>query len=84
MAKEKKEKVEFDTETTIADMNIEGFKWYNPSKKKSQSSEQEQLKLTKKERRAVMNGALRALLPFIGVVLCVFVLVFALAYVWLN
>lgn len=84
MAKEKKEKVELDTETTIADMNIEGFKWYNPSQKKRQSSEQEQFKLTKKERRAVMIGALRALLPVIAVVLLVFVLVFALAYVWLN
>lgn len=83
MAKDKKEKVELDTETTIADMNIEGFKWYNPSTKKRQSSEQEQFKLTKKERRAVMRGALRALLPFIAVVVLVFILVFALAYVWL-
>ena len=24
---------ELDTQTTFADMNIEGFKWYDPSKK---------------------------------------------------
>lgn len=84
MAKEKKEKVELDTETTIADMNIDGFRWYNPSKKKSQSSKQEHIKLTRGERRAVMKGAIKALLPFVVVVLLVFVLVFAIAYVWLH
>lgn len=82
MAKRKREKAELDTETTIADMNVEGFKWYNPAKKKGQSSS-EPIKLTKKERRAMILGAIRALFPFIAIVILVFVLVFAIAYIWL-
>lgn len=83
MAKRKKQKPELDMETTIADMNVEGFKWYNPNKKSSQSSNQEPIKLTPKERRAIMKGAFKALAPFIVIVILAFVLVFALAYLWL-
>lgn len=83
MAKRKKEKVELDTETTIADMNVEGFKWYRPDKKKDQSSSSEPIKLTRKERRAMMKAVLATLLPFVGIVVLVFVFVFFLAYFWL-
>lgn len=83
MAKNKREKDELDTETTIADMNIEGFKWYNPSKKK-ESSSSEPIKLTRKERIAVIIGAYRALFPFIAIIVLVFILVFSIAYVWLK
>ena len=34
MAKKRKEE-DFDTETTFADMNVEGFSWYDPAKKKA-------------------------------------------------
>ena len=33
--KKKKKQDDLDTETTFADMNIEGFSWYNPDKKKN-------------------------------------------------
>ncbi len=82
MAKRNKE--ELDTETTIADMNIEGFRWYNPNKKKEQSSGAEPIKLTRKERRAIMKGAIRAVFPFIVIIILVFVLVFSIAYIWLK
>ncbi len=84
MAKRKKEKAELDTETTIADMNVEGFRWYNPNKKKNATSNQAPVKLTKKERIAMIKGAFQAVLPFVGVVICIFVLVFAVAYLWLK
>ena len=32
--KDKEKLEELDTETTFADMNVEGFKWYDPAKKK--------------------------------------------------
>lgn len=84
MEESKKEKSELDTETTIADMNIEGFKWYNPSRKKEKSSGQAPVKLTRKERIAVMKGALSALLPLIGIIGFVFAFIFVIAYLWLN
>ena len=36
--KEKKQRAELDMETTIADMNVEGFRWYNPDKKKGKQN----------------------------------------------
>ena len=35
--KKKKEKEELDMETTIANMNVEGFRWYNPHRGKQNS-----------------------------------------------
>lgn len=86
MAKKKKTKIELDTETTIADMNIEGFKWYDPSKKNQSASskKQEPIKLTPKERRAMIRGAFMAIGPVIAVVILAFVLVFAVALLWLK
>ena len=33
--KKRKKQEELDVETTVADMNVEGFSWYNPRKKKN-------------------------------------------------
>lgn len=74
------EKAPLDTETTIADMNVEGFRWYRP-KGQDRSSVPE---LTGRERRAMVFGALRALLPGILGVIAVMVALFCLAYLWLH
>ncbi len=60
--KEKKEKF-VDDGRTIANMNVEGMPWYNPSKDivKSESA-QEFGDLTPKEKRAMMRGILGAAL----------------------
>lgn len=60
--KEKKEKF-VDDGRTIANMNVEGMPWYNPSKDivKSKSA-QEFGDLTAKEKRAMMRGILGAAL----------------------
>ena len=33
MSKKQKKQDDLDMETTFADMNVEGFSWYNPNKK---------------------------------------------------
>lgn len=81
--KDKKDKPvqELDTETTFADMNVEGFRWYNPDKKKGRKPVE---KLTRKEYWAAVRGAYRAMLPLLGCMIVGGVLVFLLAYFWLK
>ena len=61
MAKKKREE-DFDTETTFADMNVDGFRWYNPNKSKSKHAP---VKVTRKEYWAMVKGAFLAMLPAI-------------------
>ena len=74
-------KPELDTETSFADMNVEGFRWYNPRKKKGKT---DKVQLSRKEYWAMVRGAFAAMLPMI---LCMFLsmgIVFLLAYLWLK
>ncbi len=79
MAKKKK-KDDLDMETTIADMNVEGMSWYDPARKNGKETP----KLSKKEQRAMILGAYRAMLPMIGCILAGALLMFLLAYLWLG
>ena len=80
--KEKRRKIDnLDMETTIADMNVEGFSWYDPNRGKRKA---QQTQLTKKEERALMRGAFRAMLPMIICILSGMLLMFLLAYLWLK
>ena len=83
MAKrEKKQKRDdLDMETTVADMNVEGFSWYDPHRKAGKAPVE---KLTKQEQRALMKGAFRALIPMIGCIVAGTLLIFLLAYLWLK
>lgn len=81
MAKKKKRQGDLDMETTIADMNVEGFKWYDPNLK---TGKQPTAKLTKKEYRALVRGAYRAMLPMIGCILLGTAFVVLLAVLWLK
>ena len=72
---------ELDMETTIADMNVEGFSWYDPNRK---SGKREKGSMSKKEQRAMIRGAYRAMLPMIGCILVVGILMILLAYLWLS
>ena len=77
----KKRKDDLDMETTVADMNVEGFRWYDPAKKKGKT---ERVTLTKKEQRAMIRGAYRAMLPMIGCILAGALFMILLAYLWLG
>ncbi len=83
MAKKEKKQDDLDTETTFADMNVEGFHWYDPSKKSGKKSAPIG-KLTRKEYWAMVRGAFAAMLPMI---LCIGIGATAMvlfAYLWLG
>ncbi|MBO7377982.1 MAG: hypothetical protein J6U35_03810 [Clostridia bacterium] len=82
MAKDKKEDG-LDTETSFADMNVEGFSWYDPSAKKNKPRK-EKTRITRKEYRAMVKGAYLAMLPMIIAIVSGFLLVFLIAYLWLK
>ena len=82
MKKNKTKIDELDTETTFADMNVEGFKWYDPAKKKGKGLDQ--VNVTKKEYRSMIKGAYSALIPVLVTVVVIFVVLFCLAYLWLS
>ncbi len=81
MSKKEKKKEELDTQTTVADMNVEGFRWYDPKKKEGGK---EAPKLTKKEQRALIKGAYKAMLPMFLCMAVAFGLMFLLAWLWLK
>ncbi len=78
---EKRTEEPLDTETTFADMNVEGFSWYNPRKKKGKD---EKISVSRKEYWAMVRGAFAAMLPMIICIFSAMGLVFLLAYLWLK
>ena len=80
--KEKKQREELDMETTFADMNVEGFRWYNPDKKKGKKNSIGPV--SKKEYWAMVFGMFEAMLPFIIGLIAIGLLMFLLAYLWLK
>ncbi len=83
MAKDEKKKEDtLDTQTTVADMNVEGFRWYDPTLKKG--GKKQTPDLTKKEQRALIRGAYKAMLPMIFCIGIVFAAMFLLAWLWLR
>lgn len=81
----KKKKVKYiDDGRTIANMNVEGMKWYVPEKYKRAKSELAGLNITKAERRAMIKGALLAILPIVFVYIAVFFLIFLIIHFWLT
>ena len=84
MAKKNK-KDDLDTETTFADMNVEGFRWYNPHAKKNKDGKRPHRQhISRKEYWQLVKGAFAAYAPVFIIVICVFLLMGLLAYVWLN
>ncbi len=76
-----KKRDELDMETTVADMNVEGFSWYDPNRK---SGKRQKVSVTKQEERAMIWGAYRAMLPMIGCILAGALFVILLAFLWLK
>ena len=85
MAKRKPDD-DLDTTTSFADMNVDGFKWYNPKAKKQKQDDLKKVKtkVTRKEYWAMVRGAFAAIAPFILISIIMFSLVFLLAYFWLK
>lgn len=83
--KTKKKKVKYiDDGRTIANMNVEGMKWYVPEKHRRAKSQLADLKITKSERRAMIKGALLAILPIVFAYIGIFFVIFLIIYFWLS
>ena len=80
MSKERKPD-ELDTETTFADMNVDGFHWYDPNRK---NGKRNKVQLTKKEYWAMVKGAFAAVLPMIGCMVLVVSILILLMMLWLK
>ncbi len=78
---DEKKQDDLDMETTIADMNVEGFSWYDPNMK---GGKRTKINVTKKEERAMIWGAYRAMLPMIGCILVGGIFVMLMAFLWLK
>lgn len=79
--KDKKKRTEpLDTETSFADMNVDGMPWYEPPKKDGTAKAD----LSKHEQRALLRGTFLAALPMLGGALLVMALLYLLVYLWLH
>ena len=77
----KRQREQLDDGRTVADMNVEGFSWYNPHAKNGKTPAG---KVPRKEYWAMVFGAFKAMLPLIGCMLLAYGLVIALAILWLS
>ena len=70
-----------DDGRTIADMNVEGFSWYNKNKPRDPKN---QIYLTKKERRAIFQAMVSKMIPIAIIALVALTLSFLLIKLWLS
>ena len=85
--KAKKPRSELDTTTTFANMNVEGFKWYDPTLEKRLKQKEKgivQPKVTKREYFRLVRGAYAALWPVLLGVVIIFGALVGIAYLWLS
>lgn len=82
MAKKKRDD-DLDTTTSFADMNVDGFRWYDPHMRKD-GKKKNKTKVTRKEYWAMVKGAFLAIGPYILGAILVFGLMILLAYFWLS
>lgn len=84
MSRKNKKDDDLDTTTTFADMNVEGFKWYDPSAKKDDGENKVRHKIPRKEYWRMVRGAFAAFLPIFLFFLIGMGVIIALFYLWLS
>lgn len=87
--KPKKVKPELDTTTTFANMNVEGFKWYDPTlekriEKREKDGKVIPPKISRREYWQMVRGAFAALWPILLGIIGIFGLLYGFAYLWLS
>ena len=83
MPRRNKQDDDLDTETTFANMNVEGFRWYDPTRKANEGKKVKH-KVSRKEYWQMVRGAFAAILPYFAI-LCLSVgVVGVLIYLWLS
>ena len=75
---------DLDTETTFADMNVEGFRWYDPNLKKSDGTRRHRPKVTGKAYWQLVRAAFAAYLPVFVIVIAAFALMMLIAWLWVG
>lgn len=81
--KKKQNDLEEYRDVTVADMNVEGMRWYKSEEELENAEKMRSLKPTKSERRAMIKGAYAALLPAFLIGLLVFCAAFGLLVLFL-
>ena len=76
--KKKSDELEEYEDVTVADMNVEGMPWYKDPEEKKRADEMDDLRISRAERRAMVKGAYRALLPIFFIGLGIFCLAFGI------
>ena len=86
MAKKNKKQDDLDTETTFADMNVEGFRWYDPHLKnrKQGDMKKHKQKMSGKEYRRMLRAAFAAYAPVFLIVILVFGIMGLIAWLWVD
>ena len=84
MAKKQKKQDELDTETTFADMNVEGFRWYDPARKKNGGKKTNKNKVSRREYWQMVRAAFVAYIPVFLIVTAVFGIVACIAWLWVG
>ena len=82
--KQPKQREELDMETTFADMNVDGFSWYDPSKKKNGGKSQGKIYLTREEKWAMFKAGASVLWPFILGVVGLGVVLYLILALWMG
>ena len=83
MPKKNKKDDELDTQTTFADMNVEGFRWYDPQAKKNNGRRHRQ-KMSRKEYWLLVRAAFAAYAPVFLIVIVVFAIMGLIAWLWVG
>ena len=75
-----------DDGRTIANMNVEGMPWYEPDKeeKEKRRKKLEELRISRKEKRAMIWGAYLAYLPMLLVGIAAFTIAMLIIALWLS
>ena len=79
----KNKKDDLDMETSFADMNVEGFAWYNPSSK-NKKDKKEKRKVSRKEYWQMVRGMFSAILLPLGIFIASMGVVAILLYLWFT
>lgn len=84
MSRRSEKKDDLDTETTFADMNVPGFKWYDPTKKNGDNKHTHKPKISRKEYWQMVRAAFSAYLPVFMIVIAVFGIMVCIAWLWVS
>ena len=83
MSRKNKKDDDLDMETTFADMNVEGFRWYDPAKKRESKEKKVRHKVSRSEYWRMVRAAFAAFLPYFLVFIMGMAIVVLLFYLWL-